>query len=283
MSMVSCFVYFVYLCYTYLKKIPMRKPFFQTLFFMMLVFHFTSCITTHQTNYLQETKNFIPSYKDSLSYQDYQLKAGDRLYVLVYSMDEKTNTLFNGSGNSGSQMISGSGSAENLDLYTYIVQTNGDIHFPIVGEISVKGKTIRETKALLEIAIRPILKINSVDVRMVGRSFSIIGAGKSGRFTFPKEKVNIYQALAMAGDLGFYADRSKVKILRETGNGSEIKTFDIRSIDIINSEFYYLEPNDVIFLQPLKEQFFGVSTFWVALSTLVTTYSFGLIVYKSLF
>jgi len=261
----------------------MQKTLVQLILFIVLILQLTSCITTHQINYLQPTKNFIPAYKDTFSYKDYRLKEGDRLFVQVYSLDEKTNVLFNGSGSSSSQMMSGSGSNENLDLYTYPVLPNGCIEFPIIGEVTVKGKTIRETKVILENAIKPVLKINSVDVRMIGRSFSIIGSGKSGRFSFPREKVNIYQALALAGDFGVYADRSRIRILRVTEKGNLIKTFDARSIDIINSEFYYLEPDDVIFLQPMKEQFFGVSTFWVAVSTIVTTYSFGVIIYKTFF
>lgn len=261
----------------------MRKTFIQLLFFIILALQLTSCITTHQINYLQPPKNFIPAYKDTFSYRDYRLKEGDRLSVQVYSMDEKTNTLFNGSGSSGSQMATGTGSNDNLDLYTYLVQPNGCIEFPIIGEVQVKGKTVRETKEIIENAIKPLLKINSVDVRMIGRTFSIIGSGKAGRFAFPREKVNIYQALALAGDVGFFADKSKIRILRVTDKGNQIKTFDVRSVDIINSEFYYLEPDDVIFLQPMKQQFFGVSTFWMAVSTLVTTYSFGVILYKSFF
>ena len=260
----------------------MRKQLIQLMLLTVLTLQLTSCITTHQINYLQPSKNFIPAYKDTFSYQDYRLKEGDRLFIQVYSMDEKTNALFNGSGNSGSQMTSGSGSNENLDLYTYLVLPNGKIELPIIGEVSLKGKTLRESKVIIEDAIKPILKINSVDVRMVGRTFSIIGSGKSGRFAFPREKVNIYQALALAGDFGFYADRSKIRILRVKGNVNQIKTFDARSIDIINSEFYYLEPDDVIFLQPMKEQFFGVSTFWMAVSTIVTSFSFGILIYKSL-
>lgn len=261
----------------------MRKPLIQLLFFIALALQLTSCITTHQLNYMQSLNNSKPAYKDSISYQDYKLKEGDRLYIQVYSTDDKTNILFNGSGNTGMQMMSGTGSNETLDLYTYLVKADGNIKFPIIGDVSVKGKTLRETKEILENAIKPILKLNSVDVRMVGRTFSIIGSGKSGRFPFPKEKVNIYQALAMAGDLGYSADRSKIRILRVTENGTQIKTFDIRRIDIINSEFYYLEPDDVIFLQPMNQQFFGVSTFWAALSTLITTYSLGYFIYKSFF
>jgi len=263
----------------------MRNSYIQLLFVLLSTTLFTSCITTHQTNYLQKPKNFIPSYKDTISYQDYRLKVDDRLYVQVYSTDEKTNTLFNGSGSMGMQMMSagGSGSNESMDLYTYIVQPNGSIVFPLIGEVNVVNKTLRETKELLELSIKPILEINSVDVRMVGRSFSVIGSGKSGRFSFPKEKVNIYQALAIAGDFGTFTDRSKIRILRQTKDGTQIKTFDIRSVDIINSEFYYLQPDDIIFLQPMKEQFFGISTFWAAVSTVITTYSFGAGLYNLFF
>lgn len=252
----------------------MRKPLIQLLFAILLAFELTSCITAHQTNYLQAAKNLNHNYKDSISYEDYRLKETDKLFIQVYSTDTKTNALFNGSGNAGMQMLMGSGSGETVDLYTYSVLANGNIQFPVIGEIPVMGKTLRETKKTIEDAIRPLLKINSVDVRMVGRSFSVIGAGKSGRFSFPKEKINIFQALAISGDVGLYTDRSKVKILRQTKSGTQIKIFDIRGEDIINSEFYYLEPDDVIFLQPMNAQFFGVTTFWSAVSTVITTVSF---------
>ncbi len=252
----------------------MRKPLIQLLFAILLAFELTSCITTHQTNYLQASKNLNHKYKDSISYEDYRLKETDKLFIQVYSTDSKTNALFNGSGNGGMQMLTGSGSGETTDLYTYSVQANGNIIFPVVGEIPVMGKTLRETKKTIENAIKPILSVNSVDVRMVGRSFSIIGAGRSGKFSFPKEKINIFQALAISGDVGLYTDRSKIKILRQTKNGPQIKTFDIRGEDIINSQYYYLEPDDVIFLEPMNAQFFGVTTFWSAVSTVITTVSF---------
>ncbi len=263
----------------------MRSQFIKILFALILVLQFTSCVTTHQTNYMQPAKNFIPAYKDSISYQEYRLRKGDKLFIQVYSIDDKTNAIFNVSGGQGMQMqvMSGSSSLDNLDLYTYMVQPNGCVQLPIIGDVKVLGKTIREAKHQLEESIQPLLKLNSVDVRMVGRSFSIIGSGKSGRFQFPREKVNIYQALAMTGDLGTFADRSKIRILRETESGTKIKTFDLRSIDIMQSEFYYLEPNDVIFIQPLKQQFFGVSSFWAAASTFTTTYALCIIIYKSFF
>lgn len=261
----------------------MRKPLIQLLFTLLLALQLTSCVTTHQTNYLQAPKNFIPKYQDSVSYVDYRLKESDRLFIQVYSTDDKTNALFNGAGNVGMQMMTGNSFSNASDLYTYLVDKNGNIKFPLVGEIQVKGKSIRETKVIIEDAIKPILKLNSVDVRLIGRSFSIIGAGKSSRIQFSKEKVNIFEALALIGDVSFYTDRSKIRILRQTPNGTQIKTFDIRSVDIINSEFYYLEPDDVIFLQPMTQQFFGITTFWTAVSTIITTVSFGTGIYGLLF
>lgn len=257
----------------------MYKRIAYLLFFVVSFLFLDSCITTRQLNYMQPPKNYIPAYQDTVHYKEYTLKPGDRLFIQVYSMDDKTNALFNGTNNSNIQMMTSADNSSNMDLYTYMVNPDGTIHFPLVGDVVVAGKTVRETKTLLENVIRPILTINSVDVRIVDRSFSIIGGGKSGKYVFPREKVNVFQAIAMAGDLGFYADRSKVRILRETANGNVIKTFDLRSADIVNSEFYYIEPNDVIFIQPLPQEFFGVTTFWAALSTLITTVSFGLGVY----
>ncbi|MEI6753468.1 MAG: polysaccharide biosynthesis/export family protein [Paludibacter sp.] len=258
----------------------MRKLLTRLLFILMLFITLASCITTHHTNYLQAPKDFIPAYKDTFSYREYLLKENDRLYVQVYSTDEKTNSLFNGLSNNSMQLIqSASGSNDILDLYTYLIQPNGCIIFPIIGEINVKGKSLRQSKEIIENAILPILKVNSVDVRLIGKTFSVIGAGKSGKFTFPKEKINIYQALALAGDVTLFTDRSRIKILRVTEKGNIVKTFDIRSIDIINSEFYYIEPDDVIFLQPLNEQFFGSTTIWSTVSTVITSLSFIIGVY----
>lgn len=257
----------------------MRNTLIQLFVTLLFAAGLTSCITTRQTNYLQTINKTKSAFNDSASYEDYHLKEGDRLYIQVYSTDAKTNALFNGSGNNGSQML---GSNSDLDLYTYLIQADGNIDFPTVGDIFLRDKTLRESKKAIEDAIRPILKINSVDVRLIGQSFSVIGSGKSGRFIFPKEKVNIYQALAIAGDFGTFTDRSKIKILRKTDKGTLIKSFDIRDIDIINSEFYYLEPDDIIFLQPMNSQFFGVTTLWSAISTVITTISFGTGIYTLL-
>ena len=83
----------------------------------------------------------------------------------------------------------------------------------------------------------------------------------------------------MAGVIGDFGDRSKVRIVREKEGVTEIKVFDVRSEDIINSEFYYIEPNDVIYIQKIKGQSFGINSVTTTISVVATTLAFGGFVY----
>jgi polysaccharide export outer membrane protein len=223
----------------------------------------------------------IPAYKDNKTFEDYRLKVGDRLLVRVYSTNEQTNKLFNGGTTGNSMLNTSSGSAS--DLYTYPVEKDGTIDFPMVGAIALSGKTIREATDMIEKAMAPSFKSTTVEVRVVNRNFSVVGTGKSAYIAMPQEKISIFKALAMAGDLGIYADRSRVRVLRETDHGVIVRKFDLRSADIIHSEFYYIEPNDVIYIQPLNEQFFSITNLTGLISTTVSTVSFGVLIYDLFF
>lgn len=251
----------------------------------------SSCVTSRKVNLMQEPgKNGVPHYADTLSYEDYEIRIGDRLYVYVYSVDERVSRMFNpqGSGVSAAQMrqqmtngyVSGS-----YSLYTYLVEADGTIDFPMLGHIEVRGKTTREVKQLIENDLNVYIKgygeykMTSVEVNVVQRSFSVISDRGSGVFSLQKEKVTIFEALAMAGDIGDFGDRSKVRIVREKEGKTEVMTVDVRSKDIINSEFYYIEPNDVIYIQKIKGQAFGINSVTTAISVAATTLAFGGLVY----
>ena len=229
----------------------------------------------------------IPSYADTLTYEDYEVRVGDRLYVYVYSIDERVSKMFNptGTGINSSQIRQSSSAGGSYDLYTYLVLDDGSIDYPMVGRIPVRGKTTREIKHDLERELSSYVagyqdyKMLSVEVNIVRRSFSVISDKGSGTFTIPKEKVTIFEALAMAGDIGDFGDRSKVRIVREIEGQTQVKVFDVRSKDIINSEFYYIEPNDVIYIQRIKGQSFGVNSVTTSISVVATTLAFGGFVY----
>ena len=261
---------------------------FKKIWIILLPLLMASCVTSKRVNLMQTPgKNGIPQYADTVSYEDYELRIGDRLYIYVYSVDERVDKMFNSSsGTIGIQMLQGSGGVGgSYDLYTYLVQEDGCIDFPMVGRVPVRGMTTREVKRVLEDELSSFIKsygdyqMMSVEVKIVRRSFSVISDRGSGTFNIQKEKVTIFEALAMAGDIGDFGDRSKVRIVREKEGLTQVKEFDVRSEDIINSEFYYIEPNDVIYIQRIKGQSFGINSVTTTISVVATTLAFGGFVY----
>ena len=260
------------------------KKIFILLFPVLLV----SCVTSKKVNLLQEPgQHGIPAYADTITYEDYQVRVGDRLYVYVYSIDERVSKMFNpsGTGINSSQIRQSSSVGGSYDLYTYLVLEDGTIDYPMVGHLPVRGMTTREIKHALEAELSTYVsgygdyQMLSVEVNIVRRSFSVISDKGSGTFTIPKEKVTIYEALAMAGDIGDFGDRSQVRIVREIEGQTKVMTFDLRSKDIINSEYYYIEPNDVLYIQKIKGQSFGINSAATTVSVVATTLAFGGFVY----
>ncbi len=259
------------------------------LFIGLLVGLLSSCVTSRKVNYMQEPDKYIPHYADTLSFEDYTLRIGDRLYIYVYSLNEEIMKMYNSGGTNVSQMrqqmVQGS-TYGSYDLYTYLVDQEGNIDFPTIGKIYVRGLTTREVKKKLEEELGTLLSelpggfsMVSVEVNIVNRSFSIIGA-QSGRYTINKEKMTIFEALAMAGDLGEFNSRKEIKLVREKNGVTTIKTFDARSKDIINSEYYYVEPNDIIYIRQIPGYSFGINSAATAVGVTATTISFGIFVYS---
>ena len=261
----------------------------RTYWILMLSLLMASCVTSKKVNLMQEPgKNGIPSYADTLSYADYEIRIGDRLYVYVYSVDERISNMFNPSRNSSTirqQIRNNMSAGGSYDLYTYLVLDDGTIDFPTLGRLSVRGMTTREVKHLLEKELLAYIKsygdyqMISVEVNIVRRTFSVISDRGSGVLSMPKEKVTIFEALAMAGDIGDFGDRSQVRIVREIEGQTKVMTFDLRSKDIINSEYYYIEPNDVLYIQKIKGQSFGINSAATTVSVVATTLAFGGFVY----
>jgi len=264
----------------------MRK--LKTIVWLAIVgFMLSSCVTARKVNYMQEPDKYIPSYADTLSFEDYELRIGDRMYIYVYSLDEKVQQMYNSGGANASQMRHQMGNGSmygSYDLYTYLIDDDGNIDFPTIGKVYVRGLTTRQVKQKLEDELSKLLKeipgfkTVSVEVNIVNRSFSIIGA-QSGRYMINKEKMTIFEALAMAGDMAEFNSRKEIKLVREIEGKTTIKTFDVRSKDIINSEFYYIEPNDIIYIRQIPGYSFGINSASTALGVTATTLSFGVFVY----
>ena len=153
----------------------------------------------------------------------------------------------------------------------------------MLGKVYFEWLSLRDATLKLQKEIEPYYRFSTVEMKIVQRYFSVLGGKTAGYYPIPREKINIFQALAMAGDIELFGDRSKVRIIRETKEGTEVKTFDIRSADIIHSEFFYVEPNDVIYIQTVDEQFYSVTTLTGLFGIVLSTISFGTLIIQTLF
>lgn len=255
-------------------------------FYVLLPVILGSCVTSRKVNYMQEPDKEIPSYADTLAYEEYHLRVGDRLYIYVYAIDDKISKMYNSGQNSQNMrhQQSSSNANSNMELYSYLIDEEGNINFPTIGKIQVLNLTTREVQHLVEEKLSETLReipgysTISVEVNIIQRSFSIIGY-QSGCYSIYKEKMTIFEAIAMAGDIKEFADKAQIKLVRERNGETIIKTFDLRSKDIINSEFYYIEPNDIIYIRKINGQSFGINHASTGLAVVASTLSFGVFIY----
>ncbi|GBU07145.1 polysaccharide export protein, BexD/CtrA/VexA family [Bacteroidales bacterium] len=254
------------------------------LFFIVLqCFVFSSCLTTKQTNLLTKT-----SYKKwseliapaDIDYQ-YRFIQGDVLEILILTstFDKKTSNLFG----LFSPIHANLGAAidEKAKLRSFIVDPSGKIHFPYVGEIEVLNKTPQEVREIVEYILhKEIIQDCFVLVYLKNRYFSVIGESRAASFPMRKEKITIFQALAESGDINEYGNRSQVKVIRQTQEGTQIRTLDLTNTTIINSDLYYIQANDVIYIEPMSKQFWGFNSFGSIFALVTTTVSLGILILK---
>lgn len=142
-------------------------------------------------------------------------------------------------------------------LQTYLVDNQGFIDYPVLGRLEVGGLTKSMCEKMLHDKIKPYLNETEnpvVTVRMSNYKISVIGeVNRPGMFTVSNEKITILEALAQAGDLSIYGVRDRVKLIREDAKGrKEIHTINLNDAEIINSPYYYLQQNDVVYVEPNK-------------------------------
>ena len=142
-------------------------------------------------------------------------------------------------------------------LQTYLVSNDGTIDFPIIGSIKVSGLTKKECESMILEKIRPYLADSEkpiIIVRMSSYSISVLGEVKNpGSFPVSREKINIFEALAIAGDMTIYGVRDRVRLIREDAAGKkEIHVLDLSDANVINSPYYYLQQNDIVYVEPSK-------------------------------
>jgi polysaccharide export outer membrane protein len=158
-------------------------------------------------------------------------------------------------------------------LNSYNVDQDGNIIFPFVGPINVIGLTLNQAQEKMAVILNEYLKETTIIVKLVNYNVTFVGeVKKPGEYKIYQDNINIFEAIAMAGDITDYGNRNEVKLMRKTDDGTALHIIDLTREDILESPYFYLKPNDVIYIEPLKGKQFAFSTFPYALlfSTITT-------------
>jgi polysaccharide export outer membrane protein len=253
---------------------------FKSLFLIALISLFlASCVPQKKIIYMQvkNEQDTMSSFKNQRKI-DYRIQPGDNLYIRVVSMDEKTNLFLNSMG--GGQYSQNISNDASVYLNSYMVSTKGTIQFPLTGDIYVKNLTVAQVKDAIQKKLEQYLKESVVIVKLVNFNITLLGEVKRpGQYKIYQNNINLFEAVSMAGDLSDFAKRSDVTIIRQSKEGSRVYHVDMTKKDVLSSPYFYLKPNDIVYVPPLKGKQFSFATFpygvvFSALSTALLLISF---------
>lgn len=231
------------------------------LFFSIIVIIgnlYTSCKTKKDLTYLQDLSNQELQEGVPTPAKAYKIKENDNLYIDILSMNQEINALFNpskGMGyNSGTQQNYGDISSQYLNGFQ--VDFKGDITMPILGTVKVLDKTIHEAQELIQTEVDKYIKDATIKVKLLNFKLTVMGEVKNpGVYYNYNNYITILDGISMASGQTDYSHIKNVLVLRQTENGIKSYRMDLTSSkDLLISKAFYLQPNDVIYIEPDKSK-----------------------------
>lgn len=216
----------------------------------------SSCISQKRVTLLQDksVKEAQASFENKKK-TTYQIQSGDHLYIRVYSLDPKTSKFFQSD-------LPTLMNPTYLYLNSYMVDQDGYINFSFIDKLYVKGMTIEEVRKKIQTTLNEYFKESTVTVKLVNFQIAVLGeVNDAGNFTIDKDQINILQAVALAGGFKEYGKVRKITLVRQTLSGSDVYTIDLSNKKVLESDYFYLMPNDVIYVEPLKGKSFLFTQF----------------------
>lgn len=212
----------------------------------------SSCGSTKDVAYFQNSKDVDLTASQML--YDARIMPKDQLTITVSATNDMAAAPFNMTVPTPYTANQRSTYSQAM-LQTYLVDNEGKINFPIIGELKVGGLTKSEAETLIREKILPYMsEVENpiVTVRMTGYQISVLGeVNRPGTFTVSREKITVLEALAQAGDLTIYGVRNNVQLIREDAAGKKsIHFLNLNDANIINSPYYYMQQRDILYVQP---------------------------------
>lgn len=243
--------------YNDLCRFPMKK----LLFFLLIMSLVTSC--KPKQNMIYMSNNNFQQEVSQARYEGLRIQEGDMLEIIVTALDDLAVKPFNRTTMQKTGEEGSAGGNARLGDNQYQVTSDGYIPFPVLGNIYCKGMTKQQLKTELDSRLKQYLTDPVVTVRHLNFNISVLGdVGSPGQKTSSTERLNIFQALALAGDMRDSANRTNVKLIRYSEESGKDITYnlDLSDASIVNSPYYYLQQNDILYVEPDKNKQIAANT-----------------------
>lgn len=244
------------------------------IFTVILTMMFASCVPQKKMIYLKDAEmaaaNISKEYVNDRSV-NYKLQPGDNLFIRVLNtIDERSASAISGEYGARSYMTSDAA----IYLQSYTLDEEGCIEMPLTGKIELKNLTIDQAKEKLQTELDKFVNQTTLIVKLSNFNLTVLGeVTRPGMYKVYQSQINLFEAISLAGNMTNFAKNSEVRIIRQTDNGSEVVTVDMGQADILSSPYYYLKPNDIIYVEPLKIKQWGFTAF--PYSTVISVISLG--------
>ncbi len=217
----------------------------------------TSCFKYKNQIFFQGLKD--STYAASMQQADLQIQRGDQLSIFVYAADPTSTMLFNApmlGGNVGNaQALIQQQSSQGGGYFGYLVDEYGNIEFPKLGVIPVMGYTQPQLRDTLQARLKVYLKDAVVSVRLMNFRVTFINADRAMTSMVTNNKTNILQFLGMVGGVQWMDQRNNIRVIRQVNDQRQVYTVNLTDASVFNSPVYYLQPNDIIYVEPNRRKF----------------------------
>ncbi|MBS1736916.1 MAG: polysaccharide biosynthesis/export family protein [Bacteroidetes bacterium] len=220
-----------------------NRNLFQIMLFLGFIsFALSSCYTAKKYTYFQDITKDTTLQNVVLAKAEPTIRTGDLLTIAVASLSPENTALYN-----APQTTEGTTSG-------YMVNEEGDIPFVKLGMVHALGLTRTELKAKLEKSLEPFLAQPIVSIGFANRHVTMLGAISPQIIPMPNKNMTLLDALATSGDIGTKGKSNDVLVIREKEGAKEFKRLNLTDKSIFYSPYFYLQPNDIVYVEPLPER-----------------------------
>ncbi|MDG5799814.1 polysaccharide export protein [Marinilabiliaceae bacterium ANBcel2] len=194
---------------------------------------------------------------------DYKVQPGDLLYIRISSLDEQSSSFLNNE----SQYTTMASNAMSASLLGYRTNSDGSINYPFIGRIYVAGLTVQDITSKIETAVSRYVEHSSAIVKLLNDNITVVGEVRSpGRFPLNSEQISVIEAIGMAGDMTDFGNRKRVRLIRKQGGEPKIIVMDTTKDSLLFSDYYYIQPGDIVYVEPKRSKKWSFYSVPVSLS-----------------